>query len=164
MRNQEMEPMNVYGADYNHPLPNLLILTYKPFTPFADYNWSVYIYIYIYIYIYVSLLLLVSVSPLLLISIKALKINTLQYTKNKIIFINKRRYNKKQKTKQLLLILIKPTWLLSHCPDRLAAVVSERKVCRHQPFPTKDRIQSISTVLNVATPAHALRVALMPQL
>ena len=36
--NQEMEPMNVYGADYNHPLPNLLILTYKPFTPFADYN------------------------------------------------------------------------------------------------------------------------------
>ena len=38
MRNQEMEPMNVYGADYNHPLPNLLILTYKPFTPFADYN------------------------------------------------------------------------------------------------------------------------------
>lgn len=45
MRNQEMEPMNVYGADYNHPLPNLLILTYKPFTPFADYNWSVYIYI-----------------------------------------------------------------------------------------------------------------------
>ena len=80
MRNQEMEPMNVYGADYNHPLPNLLILTYKPFTPFADYNWSVYIYIY------VSLLLLVSVSPLLLISIKALKINTLQYTKKKNLY------------------------------------------------------------------------------
>lgn len=47
MWNQEMEPMNVYGADYNHPLPNLLILTYKPFTPFADYNWSVYIYVYL---------------------------------------------------------------------------------------------------------------------